>query len=1705
MRRVLVLATILIITILAVTPASYVIQTSPLGTEDSILHKDAVTGLASAGGAGTNRQAELFMDKVLQNEMLSILNSYLDTSTHSSIIDLSPYQLSGWTLYQVDIKADNITAAPERELVGTDTTPTKDAFFMIDEHSPDTYYNELAQGFYNISHDGKLLNVSLLYEAPYFPLQQNYAYFEIRSDYENGSTNMIPVTPLNDTILGGTWANITHNIILNSDQVYFVVMNGSLLQEFSNQYPDIYWFYEGSQGAFGTYRRNTAVPGTGWELDLTYAEALMNYTYTPWNTTSDTAIVYADPTEIDLNIDGSQATGQTWTVTSNTNITSVSLSTNQSAFLYYNLTLWYKQTATSSIQWNAPTSGGLIDWNATTVTSYPAISGNVNKMMNLTIPLDWTATGLYSSASPSTNHTDYETAVVSGGINVTCSSMSDETWTLTFLALNYVTDIRMYDFSDGSRIWTEASIFVTLDIDVRIEDGSPTNVTTGNTNLTVQHEGSTVYAPSLDAPSGSGSSFLWDISTDLDNGTFTLEVFWTDGNEAGYLTKQLTVFYETTLTPAATTIQANTDDSFLVSVQFDDDFNAIGIDTPDAVVTYSFLATVNASLTSDGGGQWTTTVNTAGLENGVFPLTVYAEGFAIENQSVVITVTLTHQTYLQLSWVSSTFDWTESRIFSVNYNLTRNDTLIPDATQLVIVIDSIPLTLQGDNGTYWIELNNTFDLGLHTIFVNVSKGLFDPAWDASVSFTITEASTSLTVDWSPANVTVEYTDLLNLTLDYTFAGGDVPSTSAEVNVTINGQLYGLIYSGTQWEVSISAWDLGPGLYNADIMAWLYGYQAQLNTTFNINVTVSTGIVVVPSWFTNTTDYVTPKILQLNITYVNGTASVDASVTATMAGTDYFGVHIGGGIYNITLGPLYPDVLPLGPQNVDLLITRTGFGDTITAVTLTVNEAASSLTVTPGVAVEYYDGVIIFDIYYDLLNGSYIGGTCTFDIEGDIFSTTWILDHWRVTVQGDSIGVGVHQLIINTTNYGFENQSYVDDITINAIPTSVLVVQTPSLYINSSVIVNITYADNRTDAPLTPDDVVATWAGQVLTWETVVPGQLRLTIQSNGLHAAIYLLDLEVNKTGYVLNTTQWAVLVNPVPTNIMMQAGGYTEWENETAIIALFFENVFHGEYIHWASVNVTFEGVVYEAVYDSGSSQYIASIFLNSSLYAPGEYTIWLDALATDCVADSEPTTLTINEKRQYTLELDVAEEVSAGGTLGVTVNLTLDGSPRNGMDIIVYARFNFSGVLSDPVHKDAITNIDGTADVNFDVPTNATDVIVWAEFEGSRTEWAITTDTLAVGVVPSPGLLDVLISYLSDWRVALLLVIASVAAAVVSVYRRELRPKKYAAMSALDRQLGKFRDLQSLQHFLAVYLDRGTCVFYHPFGEQRIQADLISGFIAAITSVYGEIKGTGVAGQLEEVNYQGLKLNSYSGRFVIGILIVEGDMTPLLRERLQFFVETFEDQYEADLDGWTGVVDCFDPEWIVSGLHATFNYYWVLPHHVNERVKLKGNMEKLRRLIKNRLDERNEFIITDLIPYVTSAFGQTESEAFDMMLQLADLGGITPIGIHTVLQRQGLGLANGEDGEDILELPEPEPKEPEPVAVEPEPEPESEPEEPPKMVVKPIEPETDSADEFLSEVESLLTDEPDKKGDVSEEDQFLADIEDILTKEKKGKKDKK
>ena len=142
--------------------------------------------------SGSNVPIEQFMERLFSTESFSVSNSFALPDTHEYYLDLSSYLIDGWTLDEVRIDSINMTAIEEREVVGSSTTPIADDEFTIYEHSSNLYYDQLAQGFYNMAHDGQLQNISLYYISPtYDPPNQHYAYIDIRSDYTDGSTDIV--------------------------------------------------------------------------------------------------------------------------------------------------------------------------------------------------------------------------------------------------------------------------------------------------------------------------------------------------------------------------------------------------------------------------------------------------------------------------------------------------------------------------------------------------------------------------------------------------------------------------------------------------------------------------------------------------------------------------------------------------------------------------------------------------------------------------------------------------------------------------------------------------------------------------------------------------------------------------------------------------------------------------------------------------------------------------------------------------------------------------------------------------------------------------------------------------------------------------------------------------------------------------------------------------------------------------------------------------------------------------------------------------------------------------------------------------------------------------------------------------------------------------------------------------------------------------
>ncbi|MFX1579580.1 MAG: carboxypeptidase-like regulatory domain-containing protein, partial [Promethearchaeota archaeon] len=941
------------------------------------------------------------------------------------------------------------------------------------------------------------------------------------------------------------------------------------------------------------------------------------------------------------------------------------------------------------------------------------------------------------------------------------------------------------------------------------------------------------------------------------------------------------------------------------------------------------------------------------------------------------------------------------------------------------------------------------------------------------------------------------------TVEYSFDGG--------ANTSLIDQ------TGGRWTATVSTAGKVNGTYQLVVFAEGYALENQ-SLTITVNLIYQTQALSVNWLPKNSISYLNTTKLSITYRGMDGTNITDATVNVTFQGSTYdltwdslsqtYWINLTG--ENFTGVP--------GTFNLNVSAWKLGyeaqFDDTITVIIGSQSGEVFNVVYNPSTLNISYIESLFIQVTYEYasvpFNENETDVVVTFVGDSNVtLSYNPISMKWETIIQGRD-HLGTWTINVTATTIGF-NTSFEST-------TLIVYEDTPIISSNLPVNVRTDYDHSVTFSVFVTDsigtaindaNVSFTAFGTFYNYTTGASGEYVITIvpwTTRGPHE----FTVMVIRTGYSTSELNLTIIVD-ASTSFRFEASSYEEYEQWDLTINVEYLDTFYSTPILNAIVNVTIDGTVYPCEFVGYYYQVNVTLDLT-----PGIYTIEAAGSASYANAHTDQVNLDVDAKEVVHLVIEfVPPRVIAGELMEVRATLWSNDTE------LIMPGFNIHFEISiyysngtDVHYADAsqidTTNSEGVATYSFNVPEGQIDRLsATATFAGQREIWSSqTTETTGVTV----SILSLLFAFLfSDIGLMIILSIALLGI-VAAGYNRGVKPKKKLAKLNLENQLQMFRDLETVQHFMAVYLDRGTCVFYHPFTEERIQPDLISGFIAAITSVYGEIKGDGVRGTLEEIQYHGLRLNSYSGQYIIGILILEGEMTPLLRERLQFFVELFENQYERDLDHWTGLVDCFDPEWVVSTLNAAFNYSWHLPHRFGPTQKVTKTDAKMLDYISAVRDERNEFYIKNLLGPLAEMLEKTEAEVLDRLLILEERGIIVSIGVQTILQRQGMTLAEGaeeqmikppeslDESEAVLEFDElEEPKEPpaeEEIEIEPLPEPVTEEKTEVEAPSEP-EPEHDPMEAFVQDVESLLvakSKDEEKKPEDKELDQFVKDLKEKI-----------
>jgi len=533
-------------------------------------------------------------------------------------------------------------------------------------------------------------------------------------------------------------------------------------------------------------------------------------------------------------------------------------------------------------------------------------------------------------------------------------------------------------------------------------------------------------------------------------------------------------------------------------------------------------------------------MNPPGL--GSFSVQIDASAAIFATQVTSTSLTISEEpTSAIASWptISTTIDWTQSVVLGFDYR-DNYGRLIADATQKTITIDGVPDILQGTNGTYWFEFDNSFDLGHHVVVVNISKYGYEFAVNSSISFDIVEADTDISLEWN--TTTIDYLGQIILTADYTYSGtGDsILVGSVEVNITIDGvTTINLIESGDYWTITLDGDFLDLGVHSVVVRSQASGYSyAERNETLTVEEvsTITSGYTWIPA----------------NLT-IDTTESLELVVYYTYSGIDvpdtaWVNVTINSRVYNLTFST---DAWRVNISGSDIWIGE--FDATISAW---LYGYESRTFVTPGINVTLaantfhviWEPFSLIPTYTDIVNLTIVyvedsepilDATVLLYINGTVYDLTSSYNEtdkmWHFSIDAATIDLGTWNVTVTANKTGYTDGYYTDFLTVIEVSTTLdILPPEDTIYYDETTTVDIYY--QLADLSAVPGAVISftlnsveqTIGWNVTHWSALLDGA--------NLGIGIHTFTVSVSAYGYVDQVDTLVITILQIPTSIITDA-----------------------------------------------------------------------------------------------------------------------------------------------------------------------------------------------------------------------------------------------------------------------------------------------------------------------------------------------------------------------------------------------------------------------------------------------------------------------------------------------------------------------------------------------------------------------------------------
>ena len=443
--------------------------------------------------------------------------------------------------------------------------------------------------------------------------------------------------------------------------------------------------------------------------------------------------------------------------------------------------------------------------------------------------------------------------------------------------------------------------------------------------------------------------------------------------------------------------------------------------------------------------------------------------------------------------------------------------------------------------------------------------------------------------------------------------------------------------------------------------------------------------------------------------------------------------------------------------------------------------------------------------------------------------------------------------------------------------------------------------------------------------------------------------------------------------------------------------------YITYINLNTNATGTINNSInYNSVNDTYgyfSGTLNLNQANLTTGYYQFNIQIMKTNFENVTFSFYLTLQVRYQVNISIySIPDEVNAGDSFRIAFNVSIilnsPTEPLVGAEVTITPIIN--GESSTPIHN----TTSGLGIVSFDItlPSNTRNLSLSVNIDGEYNfnQASLELSDLSVRPPISTGIpFETILLYLIIGGIAISVTVSS-----LGVYKGVIVPKKRKKARVLAEVKTTFDDAINLEHILIIYKGTGTCVFFKSFGSEKIDPDLISGFISAICSFGKDLVWQE---ELNEISYGEKMLLLTDGEYIRVALVLGKQASLILRNNLKKFINVFEETYANELPNWRGQLDLFRSAG--TFIDEMLNTSIILPHEItyeysNMKALKKPHSRDVLKVAEQMMKdaERSFFFIATLLNEASERTDKDTAEIFMGIKELRDQKILMPIDIAKI-----------------------------------------------------------------------------------------------------------